>query len=118
MLPPEEYESEAWKADYHVQIAIQGVDLAPGEATLSGTVVRVFRGPPELEGKSMQLRVDCFNPQEDNDWAPDGISRLSVDAIRAGRILEAFIVQTPAGPEIAAGLSVLVDSATDWPEMK
>jgi len=53
MLPPEEYERAVRKADYHVQIAIQKVDIAPSEAILSGTVVRVFRGPAELDGRGM-----------------------------------------------------------------
>ena len=118
MLPPEEYERAARKADYHVQIAIQGVDIAPGEATLTGTVVRVFRGPSELDHKRMQLKVNCFSPEEDNDWAPDGIRRFPAHALRAGRIIEAFIVQTPAGPEITADLCMVFDSATDRPQME
>jgi hypothetical protein len=118
MLPPEEYERAAKKADYHLQLAIQIVNFAPDEATLTGTVVRVFRGPPELDRRRMQLKVNYFNPEEDQDWAPDGLHRFPAPALRAGRILEAFIVQTPDGLEITADLCTLIDAATDRPQME
>src|SRR5579864_8637362 len=104
MLPPEEYERAAKEADYHVQIAIQQVEFESNDATLQGTVVKVFRGPAALHGTIMRLKVNYFSPEQGNDWAPDGMGRLPVNALRAGRTLEAFIVQTDAGLIISEGL--------------
>jgi len=117
MLPPEEYEQAARNADWHVQVAIEQVAFAPGEATLVGPVVRVFRGSSELAGHIMRLKVGCVRTGEDDEWAPDGAGRFPSDALRPGRILEAFVVDTPEGPEIAADLCSLLDSATDRPRI-
>lgn len=118
MLPPEEYERAAREADYHVQIAIQQVEFASDDATLQGTVVRVFRGPAALHGTIMRLSVNYFSPEQGNDWAPDGMGRLPVNALRTGHTLEAFIVQTDAGLIISEGLCTLIDAATERPQLE
>lgn len=118
MLPPEDYARAVREADYHIQIAIEDVDIRADEAFLSGNVVKVFRGSPALEGTSMKLRVDCFSPGENDEWPPDGIGRFPADALQAGRILEALVNETEAGMEIALGLSTVIDSATSARQLK
>ena len=118
MLPPEEYERAAREADYHVQIAIQQVEFESDDAILQGTVVRVFRGPAALHGTIMRLNVSYLSPEQDNDWAPDGVGRLPVNALRSGRTLEAFIVKTDTGLMISEGLCTLIDAATERPQLE
>lgn len=116
MLPPEEYERAAREADYHVQVLISSIAVVDAEATVSGGVVRVYRGPAELAGTSMTLRVQCAEP--DDDWAPDGLGRIPAESLRVGRVIEAYVDATPAGCEVALGLCTLSDSATDSPQLR
>ena len=118
MLPPDEYERAAREADYHVQLLIEDVAVGSGEASLSGSVVKVFRGPPELRGRPMKLQVSCFGSEEKDDWPPDGVGRFGVDSLRAGRVLEALVNKTDSGTEIALGLCTLIDSATSTPQLQ
>jgi hypothetical protein len=119
MLPPDEYQRAAREADYHIQVVIENIGVSSGEASLSGSVVNVFRGPPELRGKPMTLQVNCFGPgEEEDDWPPDGVGRLPVDSLRRGRVLEALVNETESGMEIALGLCTVIDSTTSTPQLQ
>jgi hypothetical protein len=115
MLPPEEYERAAANAVGHLQLEIMEVSLAPGEAVASGHVVRVFRGPAEMLGSAMSLRVPCTGPGDDDDWAPGESGHIRAAELRAGRVLEAYVDRTPAGLQIVLDLYAVIDSPTDTP---
>jgi hypothetical protein len=115
MLEPEDYDCAAHKAACHLQMIVREVGRLPGEAVLTGTVVKVFRGPATLRGADFSLRVGCFQPGVDADWPPDGTPRFLQSALRAGRVLEAFVELSPEGPVVASGLCTLIDAATDRP---
>ena len=116
MLPPEEYARAAREADFHVQVLISSVALVNGEASVSGEVVRVYRGFAELCGAVMTLCVPCGDA--DDNWAPDGLGRIPADSLRAGRVLEAYVNGTSAGCEVALDLYTIVDSPTDSPQLQ
>jgi hypothetical protein len=54
MLPPETYAEAARQAECHVQLVIEDVQVATDRAYLSGPVVKLFRGPPQLVGARLR----------------------------------------------------------------
>lgn len=116
MHPPERYRRARQDAAYHLQLRIDEAVLAEGTATLSGPVVRVFRGPSSLIGGPMTLRV-LYVPAGGDRRPPGGIGRVPAESIAAGRILEAYVDVTPSGCEIALGLQALLDAPTDAPRL-
>lgn len=118
MLPPEDYEIAAQQADCHIQLIIEDVVVKSGEACLSGLVARVFRGSPELQGTRMKLQVSCFGLENEDEWPPDGIGRFPVESLRIGRVIEALVNNTSAGPEITLGLCTVINAITAAPQLQ
>lgn len=100
-----------------MQVAIEDVVAGSGEATVSGPVVSVFRGPHNLLGTRVRLSVACVERAEEADWSPDGIGRFPIGSVRTGRVLEALVNDTPSGPEIALGLCAVVEAASTTPHL-
>jgi hypothetical protein len=116
MLPPEKYEEAARRAECHVQTAIEHVSIVGDKARLSGPVVKVFRGSPNLAGMRLELEVRCFEPGDASP--PSGTGRFPVEALRAGRVVEAFVNQPLSAPEIPLGLCGILDGATETPQIQ
>lgn len=115
MHPPEAYVEAVRDATRHIQLAIDAVELLPGRARLSGSVVRVFRGGAEPRGTRLALEVPCRPAGA--PFAPGASSRFPPEALRAGRVLEALLNDGPDGPEIPLELCMLLDAATDSPQL-
>jgi hypothetical protein len=116
MFSPDEYVRAVQEAHCHVQVLIEAVDVRDGVASLSGPVVKVFRGPPDLMNMPMKLQVFCDIP-EGNDWPPPGMESSPVDALRPGRLLEALVNQAGSGMEIALDLYTVTDSTSATPQL-
>jgi hypothetical protein len=119
MLPPDEYEQAASEADYHVQLAIEHVQVAGSEAKLRGRVVRVFRGPASLRDSELSVPVPCATAQELAEAPPGSRPRIPVVALRRGAVLEAYLNRTRGeAVEVTAGLCGVVASASDAPYLE
>jgi hypothetical protein len=100
MLPPESYQLAEKNADAHLQLAIEDVTTpdAPSDfavATVTGPVVRVFRGDASLLGQRTSLQVHYYIPGQTN-VRPGPVGMRPLSEIRPGRVLEA-LVNTRAG---------------------
>ncbi len=115
MYPPEVYERAAREAAHHLQMTVEGIVIEAEEARLSGAVIEVFRGRPDLLGTKMSLRVPYFRPGD--PFPPGGIGRFPVESLRVGRVLEALVNDGPSGPEIPVGLCTIIDAATAAPQL-
>ena len=118
MLPPEEYEEASRNADWHVQISIEDVKVKSDEAVISGPILKVFRGTPELQGRRLSLQVNCLSADEKDDFAPDGFGYFTVNSLQIGSVLEAYVNNTPSGLEIPLGLCTLLISSTLTPQLQ
>ena len=115
MLPPEEYENVASQAESHIQLTIENFTISESEALVYGHVVRVFRGNKKLLDAKINLRVPCYSKNEPGP--PDGISRISVESLSRGCVLEALLNNTPTGPVIPLGLCIILQTSTALPQL-
>lgn len=116
MLPPEDYVRAAAAADAHVQVAVRLVELVPGTARLTGAVVRVFRGPADLQGTLLTLNVASTGGDEANA-PPDGIGRMPVEKLQSAKVIEAYLENTASGFELTLDLYTLLEAATETPQL-
>lgn len=122
VLPPEAYEEARRNATWHVQVAIDKVDVpakTPGTCEVHGKVVRIFRDKTGKlkKGATWTLGVSCRKPGDD---IPDGpVKWKSVAAVKGAKVIEAFANPTKNEvPRIARWQSQLLKAATDKPVMK
>lgn len=114
VLTPEEYASAAREATAHLQVVMAGAAAAGGIARVTGAVARVFTGQATLLGTTVTVAVPCDDP---DDWAPDGLGRMPVEALHPGRVLEAIVQASPDGFEVVLDLCQVLDNPTDTPRV-
>jgi hypothetical protein len=100
-------------AEWLAQLAIESVEVAGREARVSGKVIRVFRGKPELLGTSQTLTLPIYRGDGSDSVKPGDLSPTPLEQLRPGRVLEAYLDDTEHGPQITLDLSTVLDAPTD-----
>lgn len=115
MNPRNQTAGAAARAPLHLQMRIDSVSRREGEATVTGAVVRVFRGDPAMTGQPVSITLLVADT---DDWAPDDFGRFPPEAVRAGRIVEAHLRPGPDGLEVVADLVGVYDASSDTPKLE
>lgn len=115
MRPPEHYVQAADYADGHIQLLIEHVSASAPLATVTGPVVRVFRGSHELLRRRVSLQLHYYVPGETH-VRPGGIGLKPLAEIRVGRVVEALINTRADAIQIPLGLCMLLDAPTETPQ--
>lgn len=113
MRPPEFDERAKREAAWIAQLVIESVLVAGAEARVTGKVVRVFRGRPELDGTTLTLTVPIHRGDGSDTFAPGDLSPTPLEQLRSGRVLEAYLDDTDHGPQITLDLSTVLDAPTE-----
>lgn len=116
-LPAHVYARAALDADLHVQIEVEHVEpprVSPGEARVTGQVVRVFKGSQALLSTSISFGIHC--QREDDRPPPSGIRWKKAKDVEQAAVVEAYLSVVDGKYYVARYNSVLLDAVTDEPQ--
>lgn len=120
VLPPEVYRAARMEARYHVQVAVESVAQparSPGPCTVSGRVVRLFRGAAgELAfGTPVRFEVSCRRPGDEIPAGP--VLWTDAEALARARYLEVYLNgAAPGDLSVARWQSLIIPGPTTEPQ--
>jgi hypothetical protein len=118
MMPPQVYQEARDTAMFHVQVKITritGPDCTPGECSVTGEVVRIFRNKPGVlqQGATLNFGVSCTKPG--NPVIIGGTIWTDYDKLVKAQYLEVFLNRTDHGYEVALWQSQIIEEPTAQP---
>jgi hypothetical protein len=111
--PPEYYKQARDAATHHVQMLIEEAvfETAGGYTRVRGPVLKVFRGPESMMGTPIVLDLTTY--RDSSEIRPGSPAGYMVGRITAGKILEAYLDQSPAGFDVSMAGTTLLTQATE-----
>jgi hypothetical protein len=118
IMPPQVYQEARDTAMFHVQVKITGVkepERTPGECTVTGEVVRIFRDKPGTlrQGARLDFTVSCTKPGD--PVAIGGTIWTDYERLLKAKYLEVFLNRTDQGYEVALWQSQIIEEPTAQP---
>lgn len=117
-FPPRVFRDARLKSEFHLQIAIdsvQVVDKTPGLCNLVGRIARVFRGNIAV-GTPISLELDC--KKESETVRPGQIIWTDVDKLMAAKYIEAFVNRGPYGFQHSLWQFAIIPELTEKPTIQ
>lgn len=114
-FPPRVFRDARLKSEFHLQIAIESVqivDKTPGLCSVAGRIARVFRGNIAV-GTPISMDVDC--KKEGETVRPGQIIWTDVDKLMAAKYIEAFVNRGPYGFQHSLWQFAIIPELTEKP---
>jgi hypothetical protein len=118
MMPPWVYQEARDTAMFHVQVNIAGVkepERTPGDCTVTGEVVRIFRDKPGTlrQGERLDFTVSCTKPGD--PVVIGGAIWTDYERLWKAKYLEVFLNRADQGYEVALWQSRIIGAPTAQP---
>ena len=118
MMPPWVYQEARDKAMFHLQakiIWVQEPAHTPGECSVTGKVMRIFRDKPGTlqQGARLDFTVSCTKPGD--PMIVGGTIWTDYNKLVKARYLEVFLNRTDQGYEVALWQSQIIEEPTAQP---
>lgn len=95
VLPPDLYQQARAEADHHVQIAVTKVSVpwkTPGDCTVFGTVVTVFRSAGGVLAEGTPVRFDVSCSRQGDDIPVGGTLWQNAWHLERAKFFEAYLM--------------------------
>ena len=118
IMPPEVYREARDTAMFHLQVRIirvQEPEHTPGECSVAGEVIRIFRDKPGAlqRGTRLDFTVSCTKPG--NPVVIGGTIWTDSKRLLKAKYLEVFLNRTNQGYEVALWQSQIIEEPTAQP---
>ena len=118
VMPPWVYQEARDTAMFHIQVKVlkvAGPSQTPGNCSVTGEVVRIFRDTPGTlkSGTPLTFSVSCSKPGD--PVTIGGTLWTDYDRLMQAEYLEVFLNGTERGYEVALWQSMLITTPTEQP---
>jgi hypothetical protein len=118
LMPPWVYQQARDAAMFHAQVKIvkvTGPAQTPGECSVTGEVVRIFRNTPGTlrQGATLDFTVSCS--KHGDPVIIGGTIWTDYDSLMQAKYLEVFLNSTERGYEVALWQSRIIEAPTEQP---
>jgi hypothetical protein len=118
LMPPWVYQQARDTAMFHIQVKVvhvTGPTRTPGECSVTGEVVQIFRSTPGTlqQGATLNFTVSCSKHGE--PVIIGGTMWTDYDSLMQAKYLEVFLNSAEHGYEVALWQSSIIEAPTEQP---
>lgn len=120
VLPPEVYQEARAEAPFHIQVAVEDVtvpDTTPGDCTVSGKILRIFRDTPGTLADDQQITFPIACNRSDSEVFPGPVLWTATQELTDARYIEVYLVEGEHGLATAKWQSRIIEEPSSQPQL-